>query len=108
MSKRYTTAQLRRIEAIRLANEGRGKYNLTPVTGLVYGEPSATVHLGYDLGTYDTSPICGLLAARDTETTDTPANCSGCAAVVREIGLGHLLRDEDGWTGLYEPRRSNR
>ncbi len=78
--------------------------SLTPVKR--EGSSSLAVHLGWDGGSYDTYPLCGALKGHDTETTDEPANCGLCARVVRLIGLAYLLKDEDGWTGLYEPRRA--
>lgn len=63
------------------------------------------VHLGFDQGTHDSYTLCGALAKRETETTDEVANCSPCAREVRKLGLEYLIKDESGWTGLYEPRR---
>jgi len=76
--------------------------SLTPVRQ--EGSAGLAVHLGWDLGSYDTHPLCGALRGRATETTDEPANCGPCARVVRLIGFDDLLKDEDGWTGIYEPR----
>ena len=74
---------------------------LTPVKA--EGSWRGRVHLGIDEGSYDTFPLCGALAGRATETTDEEANCGGCATVARAASMGYLLRDEDGWTGLYRP-----
>lgn len=80
----------------------RADHSLTPVRA--EGGTASAVHLGWDCGSYDSVPMCGALAARATETTDDPANCADCAYVVRQLGLGDLLRDEGGWTGIYQPR----
>lgn len=77
--------------------------SITPVVAA--GTYAGAVHLGIDEGSYDTRPVCGALASRETETTDLEANCGACAAVVRAIGYGHWLKDEDGWTGIYRPRQ---
>jgi hypothetical protein len=77
--------------------------SLTPVKA--ESERTNTIHLAFDHGSYDSAPLCGVLRWSNTETTDTPANCGRCAAVARQLGRGDDLRDELGWTGLYEPRR---
>lgn len=76
--------------------------SLTPV--MADGGTGGRIHPGFEEGTHDTVPVCGALRGRETITTDDSANCGGCATVVRAIGLGDHLRDEDGWTGLYQPR----
>jgi hypothetical protein len=77
--------------------------SLTPVRA--EDDRGSRVHIGFDEGSYDSKPLCPALANRATETTDTPANCTQCAGIVRDMGLEYLIKDEDGWTGLYEPRR---
>lgn len=67
--------------------------------------PTRVVHLGFDHGSYDSYPLCGRLANRHPETTDETANCAPCLRVACELGLEYLIKDESGWTGLYEPRR---
>ena len=66
---------------------------------------SRTVHLGFDHGSYGSYPLCGRLANGPTETTDETANCGLCRSVMRKLGLDHLIKDEDGWTGLWTPHR---
>lgn len=76
------------------------------LTGIKAISPFAqTVHLGFDSGTHDSYPLCGGLSNRRAETTDEVANCGPCAREVRKLGLEYLIKDESGWTGLYEPRR---
>lgn len=77
--------------------------SLTPV--IAESEHTRAVHLAFDHGSYGLPPLCGALHGRSTMTTDTPANCSACATVARQLGRGDDLKDEQGWTGLYEPRR---
>lgn len=81
----------------------RSDVSLTPVMAEnTYG---GTVHIGVDEGSYDSKPVCNALANRATETTDTPANCSTCATIIRAAGHEHLIKDEDGYTDLYQPKR---
>jgi hypothetical protein len=81
----------------------RSDISFTPVRASeTYTE---SVHIGVDEGSYDSKPMCGALANRATETTDTPANCSSCATIIKAIGLEYLIKDEDGYTDLYQPRK---
>lgn len=89
-----------RAELRNAARQGSGVTAVRAASG-----STAAVHLGFDAGSYDSMTFCGALDGRERETTDLAANCSACASVTREIGLGHLIKDEDGWTGLYLPRR---
>lgn len=81
----------------------RADVSFTPIIaeGNYYG---GTVHIGVDEGSYDSKPICGALASRATETTDTAGNCSSCATVIRAIGLDYLIKDHEGYTALYQPK----
>lgn len=68
------------------------------------GTYSESVHLGWDYGSYESYPLCGVLKERDRETTDETANCPRCAKVLRTIGMEYLIRDSQGWTGIYRNR----
>lgn len=81
--------------------ERRGD-SLTPIKA--ESENTNTIHLAFDHGSYDNPALCGALHNRSNATIDTPANCGRCATVARQLGRGDDLRDEQGWTGLYEPR----
>ncbi len=79
--------------------------NVTSLTAVQATDTyTGTVHLGWDYGSYDSYPICGALKNRDCSTTDETANCPRCARVLREIGMEHLIKDVDGWTGIYRNR----
>lgn len=81
----------------------RSDVSFTPV--MSEGTYGGAVHIGVDEGSYSSSPVCGALEHRATETTDTPANCSTCATIIRAVGLEYLIKDEDGYTDLYRPKR---
>jgi hypothetical protein len=83
-----------------LATDGHG---LTPVRASYL--ITQAVHLAFEYGTYASKPLCGVLADRETETTDETANCGRCATVAYALGLDYLLKDHLGWTGIYEPRQ---
>lgn len=82
----------------------RSDISFTPVMA-EGGHYGGTIHLGVDEGSYDSKPMCGALANRATETTDAAGNCSSCATIIRAIGLDYLIKDESGYTDLYQPKR---
>lgn len=68
------------IDQVRRLDEG----SLTGVKST--SETTQRVHVGVDEGSFDTSPICGELVSRGTETTDAPANCPNCKRLMRLAG----------------------
>lgn len=82
----------------RLAN----RYGLTTVRAV--RTATAGVHLSFETGLDDLAAICGAMEHKEMETVDLPSHCGNCVYVVNAMGLDHLLRDDDGWTGLYVPR----
>lgn len=78
------------------------RYSLTTLQAADAARPG--VHLGWEVDVRDLSPLCGALEGREVETIDEPSRCADCAFVVRAMGQEDLIRDEDGWTGLYLPR----
>lgn len=86
------------------ANLGRllGRHDLTAVRAT--RTATAGVHLSFDTGVDDLGALCGALEDKELETVDLPSHCADCAQVVRLMDAEHLIKDEDGWTGLYLPR----
>jgi len=78
------------------------RFGLTNVQAADMTRPG--VHLGFEVDVRDLSPLCGAVEGREIETIDEPSHCADCAFVVRAMDLEHLIRDEQGWTGLYLPR----
>lgn len=91
----------RRAEALRIARPVFNRGSLTTVRAV---SPWAAVHLGFFEGSYESTTLCGALAGREVETVDEISSCADCAWVVRHSGHEYLIKDEDGWTGLYQPR----
>lgn len=79
-----------------------GRYDLTGVRPT--RTATAGVHLSFDTGIDDLGALCGALEFAELETIDEPSHCADCARVVRLMDAEHLIKDEDGWTGLYLPR----